>query len=123
MKIEMNKEYQTRDGREVRIYAVDVGDSNATHGAIKNNTEQDLWDLCTWTKNGFYYYPEEESAVDLIEKPEVIEGWVNVYSSTESLSMGCIIHKTKEDAGQHTGRSKVACIPIKFLKGEGLDNE
>jgi hypothetical protein len=49
MKIDINKKYQTRDGREVRIYAVDGGriinDSKSIHGAVKLD---DGWCMITW---------------------------------------------------------------------------
>jgi len=65
--ISMDKKYRTRDGREVRIYAVDGDGSHPVHGAIKINTG---WRSCTWEQEGFHLV--DEGYCDLIEvKPRI----------------------------------------------------
>ena len=49
--IELNKKYRTRDGREVRIYAVDGGGPFPVHGAYKVGGD---WYSEQWPKNGSY---------------------------------------------------------------------
>jgi hypothetical protein len=62
--IDKNKTYRTRDGREVRIYAIEAGNGIASiHGAIKNN---DVWHICCWHEDGSYYAGQERDE-DLIE--------------------------------------------------------
>lgn len=48
MKIEMGKKYKTRDGRKVRLYAVDCGGTYSVHGAIANGDVKSVtsWDAC-----------------------------------------------------------------------------
>ena len=47
--IDIAKKYQTRDGREVRIYAVDGGAASPVHGAIRDGN---AWVLCQWREDG-----------------------------------------------------------------------
>ena len=49
--IDMTKTYRTRDGREVRIYAVDGKGDFCVHGAV--NTK-DGWVLFQWLKGGSF---------------------------------------------------------------------
>lgn len=50
-KIEMGKQYRTRDGREVRIYAVDENEANSVHGAIKRPSDN-RWVIFQWESDG-----------------------------------------------------------------------
>jgi hypothetical protein len=50
MNIDITKKYTTRDGREVRIYAVDGGGIHPVHGAIK--MDDGSWKGCQWYSNG-----------------------------------------------------------------------
>jgi hypothetical protein len=84
--IDINKKYRTRDGREVRIYAMDGAECLPVHGAIKWVTgkgwEPDIagWRPCSWTKNGKAVDGEEFSC-DLIEvKPRIKRTvWLALY--------------------------------------------
>jgi hypothetical protein len=60
--IDIDKKYRTRDGREVRIYAVDGGGSHPVHGAIKST---EGWDCHSWRRTGCWMHPE--GLLDLIE--------------------------------------------------------
>ena len=63
--IDKNKEYKTRDGREVRIYATDAGGDFPVQGAAKNS---DRWVACQWTNDGnFHFNDKKDSDEDLIE--------------------------------------------------------
>lgn len=65
-KIEMGKTYRTRDGREVRIYA--VGDFGV-HGAV---LEDGGWQVCGWHADGGWSSPSRAERHDLIEhKPTI----------------------------------------------------
>ena len=116
MIISMDKQYRTRDGREVRIYAVDGGGNSKVHGAI---LEGDGWIATTWAstgiKSGFVYTGEE----DLIEvKPRIQrEYWVNVFKGTERPA----IHITKLNADTYAFE-RIACVKITIdcEEGEGL---
>lgn len=65
MKIEMGKEYETREGLPVRIYATDGEGLYCIHGAIKMGEE---WFLETWTIEGKYDSAEAFIKKDLVEK-------------------------------------------------------
>ena len=49
--IDKEKQYRTRDGREVRIYATDGGGAYAVHGAIREPTG---WFSTCWLDSGDY---------------------------------------------------------------------
>jgi hypothetical protein len=61
--IDKDKQYKTRDGREVRIYATDGGGIYPVHGAIKNESG---WYLAQWYSDG-RHIRSNESPSDLIE--------------------------------------------------------
>ena len=47
--IDKSKQYRTRDGRAVRIYAVDGGGDWPVHGAYMHG---DTWRIISWTAEG-----------------------------------------------------------------------
>lgn len=53
--ISLNKSYVTKDGRPVRLYAIDAGGEYPVHGAIWREDEQ-YWESATWTARGKYFY-------------------------------------------------------------------
>lgn len=77
--IDMNKEYVTKgEGLPVRLYAVGCAGRESVHGAMFRNGE---WITMGWNDDGLFYgeYDDAEPAFDLIEKPQTITRWVNVY--------------------------------------------
>lgn len=60
-------ECQTRDGREVRIYATDGGGDFPVHGAAR---EYSGWCECSWCQNGRYFVDGDLSADDIIPIPK-----------------------------------------------------
>ena len=112
--IDINKKYQTRDGREVRIYATDGADKYPVHGSIKYETG---WELFTWQLDGMRI-PGREGGGDLIEvRPRHKRTvWVTVYPmnryyiSDENIQ--CDIYPPK----------RIACIKVEldFAEGDGL---
>jgi hypothetical protein len=112
--IDKNKQYRTRDGREVRIYATDGGGHRPIHGAIR---EDENWIAYTWLYDGV-------AALDcnsLIEvKPRIKrEVWVNVYPD----SVGSVC-KTREEADRlrPCTHNRIACVKLTIdcEEGEGL---
>ena len=77
MTISLDKKYRTRDGREVRIYAVDGHVEEPIHGAIKDY--YGLWNHSSWFNDGQNIYKKHNA--DLIEvKPRIQRTvWLNVY--------------------------------------------
>lgn len=76
--IDINKKYRTRDGREVRIYAVDVDNLDNVHGAYLH--KEGKWMVASWGWGGARH-DAEETPMDLIEvKPRIKRTlWVCVY--------------------------------------------
>jgi hypothetical protein len=118
--IDPKKTYRTRDGREVRIYAMDGALPYSVHGAVKHG---DSWISKDWADNGGFLTPHcETDPLDLIEvRPRIQrEVWVNVYP--DHVGMVC---ETKEEADNATGaksRLRIACVKlvIDCEEGEGL---
>ena len=67
MIIDITKQYKTRDGKEIRIYATDCGGRYKVHGAYKS---KDAWNMGSWTSNGIHFVGEE-GELDLTEVPQL----------------------------------------------------
>ena len=111
--IDKNKQYRTRDGREVRIYATDGNGHKPIHGAIR---EGESWVAYTWLYDGV-------AALDcnsLIEvKPRIKrEMWVNVYPN----GVDDELWFTKALADQQSLPRRIACVKLTIdcEEGEGL---
>lgn len=72
--IDINKKYQTKDGQEVRIYAVDGGGEFPVHGAVLSD---EGWSKRDWTAKGIFVHKDIESGFDLIEvkKTKIVKGY------------------------------------------------
>lgn len=117
--IDPKKTYKTRDGREVRIYAVNQEDAEwPVHGAVKC---EGLWEVACWTKEGSSWTPSKKADYDLIEvRPRIQrEVWVNVYPGP----IVCELRHTKADADDDAMRNRIACVKlvIDCEEGHGLD--
>jgi hypothetical protein len=119
MMIDINKQYRTRDGREVRIYATDGGGPQPVHGAVSG---LNFWSTASWSKNGSYKLAYgQEHDTDLIKvrprhkRTVWVTVWRNGYTETSSKPewrngpLGC-------------GEEPIACIKVEldFEEGEGL---
>jgi hypothetical protein len=122
--IELGKKYKTRDGRDVRIYAVDGGGQCPVHGAVLNSDGN--WRSWCWTRDGKVVELRTEPA-DLIEVVPTfkVTGWLNVYRSGPHW-----VHETREladSSGNSSGNSskRIACVPIEMevKHGEGLNDQ
>jgi hypothetical protein len=116
--IEMGKQYKTRDGRDVRIYATDGGGDEPIHGAYRDSEDGDVWILAAWCADGAFY-ESVESPRDLIEVKPEREGWINVYAKLDYPSAS-VIHATKESADRSAATGRTACLHVKFREGDGL---
>lgn len=114
--IALGKQYRTKDGREVRIYAVDGCMGTPIHGAINTDGK---WHVAVWTNAGHYYEDGDISDSDLIEvRPRIKrEMWCNLYIGHVST------HDTKAIAdhyGANSGRLACVRVTIDCEEGEGL---
>ena len=113
--IDKNKQYRTRQGQEVRIYAVDGDEEMPIHGAILTKHG---WKVNSWARDG-KWCPNMSDGVDLIEgKPRIkSEVWVNVYPG------GIVnVRYTRADANDDATSDRIACVKltIDVEEGEGL---
>ena len=124
-KIEMGKKYQTRTGLPVEILTTTA--KGLYYGPVVGLV-QGFDGPCTWSADGIKnihaMYPSRvDRDLDLLEIPEVIEGWVNLYPACAPtiLARCWEVHPTRQAADRLADtNSRIACIPIKFHKGEGL---
>ena len=73
--ISKDKQYTTRDGREVRIYAIDGIGKFPIHGAVLTD---EGWDETTWREDG-RFGGNEGTHLDLIEIVPKVKVWVEYY--------------------------------------------
>ena len=113
--IDINKQYRTRDGREVRIYATDGIMPRPIHGAVKSSYDS-TWHSFQWHEDGRLVH--NILAVDLSDLIEVRPRhkrtvWLHVWN-------GGTVCATEETYYVPTGR--IACIKVEldFEEGEGL---
>jgi hypothetical protein len=114
-KISKDKQYTTRDGREVRIYATDGAGGHSVHGALKSSRG---WIFITWDSQGHIVDPSRETLEDLIEiKPRMrFERWVVVERDGDySLWLD---KPSRASCGDAFGITQVV---FEVEEGEGLD--
>ena len=116
--IDPKKQYRTRDGREVRIYAVDGGGRRPVHGAFWSADNR--WSVRSWQPDG-NTEEDEPNNLDLIEvKPRIKRKvWVNVYSGRELVWM--TIHDERGEADDYPDchNVRIACVEIEIDVEEG----
>jgi len=109
--IDINKKYHTRDGRAVRIYAVDGGPLQILiHGAV---LDKGGWSITSWGSDG--EWSKDHKDWDLIEdRPRHKRTvWLHVFKNST-------VCATEEAHYEITNR--LACIKVEldFEEGEGL---
>ena len=113
--IDKNKQYTTRSGLPVEIYATDRGGIYSVHGAV---FEEGVWSPISWTSEGNVLAGQLDD-FDIIEvKPRIQRKvWVNVYKDGVSL-----VHRTRKRADKFSSPHRIACIEIEINceEGEGL---
>jgi len=117
--LDKTKPVQLRDGRQVRNVCWDFlfADGTTRIAAIVRDKSCDY--QVQWDNNGrYYHFSDTMSETDLINVPERIQGWINVYGE------GAIVqfHETKEMADKYASKQgRIACIKINYTVGEGLE--
>jgi len=114
--IDPKKQYRTRDGREVRIYAVDGGVAgNGVHGAIRD--KDGVWYAYQWYPHGGYLSGIGDPR-DLVEvKPRIkLKMWVNIYPGYKH----SFSSKHDAECGKHPNRIACVEIDIDVEEGHGL---
>ncbi len=110
--IDPKKQYRIRDGREVRIYAVDGGSEFCVHGAIRDS--RGAWEARQWPADG-RLAGLMAAACDLVEvKPRIQRKvWVNVYERGTG-----DVH-TSRDSADEFSIGRIACVEIDIDVEEG----
>jgi len=112
MPVDLTKPMQTRDGREVRIYATDGIAPAIVHGAFR---ETGLWQVCTWLFDGHHPCSGCQN-LDLVNvKPRITKDlWVEVSRQYE----GCT---PIFSLGPRTAKTiALVKVTIDCEEGEGL---
>ena len=111
MQIELGKQYRTRGGQEVRIYATDGDEEMPVHGAILTKHG---WKVNSWALDG-RWCPNMTDAVDLVEvRPRIKrEFWVNVYPN------GVNAFRSREQADDCANDFRIACVRVEIDVEEG----
>jgi hypothetical protein len=74
--IDMSKQYRTRDGREVRIYAVDAGGDYPVHGSVLRAGSDGDWLPERWDESGYSITPRTQHPnLDLVEAKAEVWVW------------------------------------------------
>jgi hypothetical protein len=112
--LDIKKNYKTREGREVRIYATDGAGTYPVQGAIKN---EDGWYLAQWKQSG-KHVGECDSSNDLVEFKHrfKIEQWV-VFEDDGSFKMW---NKKPSDEAVSDAFA-VKHIVVEVEQGEGFE--
>ncbi len=109
--ISKDKQYRTRDGREVRIYATDGYTDFPVHGAVKN---KEGWMPLQWHLQG-YWHPTNRD-LDLIEvKPRIKRDvWIHIFNDGD-------LEVTDNPASAYITH-RIACVKVVIdcEEGEGL---
>ncbi len=115
MAIDFSKPVQTRDGRKVRILCVDRKSSQSIVGLITSPVDG-AEELHSWHEDGRRVHGAGWSGsneADLINVPERLERWVNVYLS----ETGCF-YGTYGEARKEADADRLGVIRITFEDGK-----
>lgn len=108
---DLTKPLQTRDGREVRIYATDAGGEYPIHGAVK---EGQGWLHEGWSIRGELVRGLER-CLDLVNVPQKNVRYLNIYPAEMDVIR---THATKELADSVAAIGRIACVRVEFEEGQ-----
>ena len=111
MTIDWTKPIQTKDGRKARVLCTDLKGHSPIVIAVSCLDSPDEGVIVYCTEGGVY-----SRSTPIINVPIKHTGWLNVYKYDVS-----DIHFSKADAEYSKTAGRVACIPITYTEGEGLD--
>jgi hypothetical protein len=116
-----SKPVRTSDGKPARIICTDAREAGFMDYpiiALVADEKGEEW---------INHFESDGSAIGkrnrLVNIPERIEGWVNVYREGHNhpaVRTSCIIHDRKRADSAARGQNRIACIKVSFEEGEGL---
>jgi hypothetical protein len=114
MMIEIGKTYQTRDGREARVYATDGGGEYPVQGAYRDHGK--IWLTATWTLVG-ELNDGGPHPLDLIEvKPKITrEYWIQHFMGGHAAIHPRMVPPPCSNTVAITGPHEIT-----FTEGDGL---
>jgi hypothetical protein len=114
--ISKDKQYRTRDGREVRIYATDGGGDYPVHGAILGH---DGWQHFMWRATGKSYFDDfNDKPTDIAEcKPRIKR---TVWLAVMEDCCKCYDTEFAAQANHLMAKRAVVKVEIDCEEGEGL---
>ena len=122
MIVDMTKKYRTRDGREVRIYAIDGNGLYCVHGA-HTVKEYKGWISGQWSLDGDFFSPSFEHMRLIEVKPRIKRDiWINIYDREDREWDFWHCHPTREEADRYSTIRRIACVKITVdcEEGDGL---
>ena len=118
MSIDWDKPVQTRDGREVVIYTRAGG--NADYPVVGEvRLSGGTWSVNRWTSNGSD--PQARTCLRLVNVRQQHTVWVSLCRNTCGDVYCHAISSAKAASDSGVISDRVACIPLTFYEGEGLD--
>lgn len=116
MKIEVGKEYKTRDGETMLVvYKSKVGKEFTFLAINKEDDDDAYW----YTDDGklYQFTEDDEDLVSPAPKKIKVEVWINVYPDGDFNT-----YDSKDDAEAYGQSTRIACKHIEFEveEGEGL---
>lgn len=111
------KPHRQRNGLPAQAWP---GPSGYLFGWMKINENHAGEESASWQSDGCWLMSKCESPHDLVNIPEKIVRWVNVYGSSPGMFY---VHFTREEARRNGGSDRIACLRIEFEPGEGLTDE
>lgn len=112
LKFDPTKPYRRRDGKPAKIVHTFDNDKFLVVSEYQHYIV---------LPDGTEYGTAWESIIDLINIPEKIEGWVNVYKDHFGELKHGWLYDTKEQATKFSAPNCIACIKVSFTEGEGLE--
>lgn len=115
--VTLDKEYQTRDGRPVRVHATDIGGEKTVLASVWS-------DYGGWRHQDYFsdgvYEAGHRSPLDLIEKPKTYKAvfYVNVYKDSDF-----DVSNTRKQADIYARPDRIACQRFEFEVEEGRFDE
>jgi len=125
--VDFTKPVTTESGCPVKIFTTEA--RGTTFPVIGEFYREDKWcqsvwtedGQSVWTEDGLYYSSKSRHPLNLINPPEEIEGFFNMYEdSSDPTRFLAYRQSSMDEAIKNRGVKCIATIPIKFKKGEGL---
>ncbi len=104
MPLDFNHPVQTRDGRPARIICTDCKSAYPVIALVdlsRDGTEA----ILTYTPDGLLVEGREGNPADLVNTPERLTGWVNIYD-------GGLIYSSQAEADLKAGPARIAVAYI-----------